>query len=64
MVARHGAIPGIAVADKTLVGVTYIRPDASVVGAAKSTSQHVILDASFPSRRHSCCPSDLIARIT
>jgi hypothetical protein len=30
-VARHGAIPGIRVADKTLQGVTCIRLDASVV---------------------------------
>lgn len=30
--ARHGAIPGIRVADKTLEGVTCIRLDASVVG--------------------------------
>jgi len=29
--ARHGAIPGIRVADKTLAGVTCIRLDASVV---------------------------------
>jgi Transposase DDE domain group 1 len=33
MVARHGALPGIAVADKTLAGVTCIRLDASVVTA-------------------------------
>ena len=30
-VARHGALPGIRVADKTLAGVTCIRLDASVV---------------------------------
>jgi hypothetical protein len=30
-VARHGALPGIRVADKTLEGVTCIRLDASVV---------------------------------
>jgi hypothetical protein len=30
--ARHGAIPGVRVADKTLGGVTCIRLDASVVG--------------------------------
>ena len=30
-VARHGALPGIRVADKTLNGVTCIRLDASVV---------------------------------
>jgi Transposase DDE domain group 1 len=30
--ARHGALPGIRVADKTLEGVTCIRLDASVVG--------------------------------
>ena len=29
--ARHGAIPGIAVADKTLAGVTGLRLDATVV---------------------------------
>jgi hypothetical protein len=29
--ARHGAIPGIRIADKTLDGVTCIRLDASVV---------------------------------
>jgi hypothetical protein len=29
--ARHGAIPGVRVADKTLGGVTCIRLDASVV---------------------------------
>jgi hypothetical protein len=33
MVARHGAIPGIAIADKTLEQVTCIRLDASVVAA-------------------------------
>ncbi len=31
--ARHGAIPGVRVADKTLDGVTCIRLDASVVPA-------------------------------
>jgi DDE family transposase len=31
IVARHGALPGIRVADKTLTGVTCIRLDASVV---------------------------------
>jgi hypothetical protein len=29
--ARHGAIPGVAVADKTLAGVTGLRLDATVV---------------------------------
>ncbi len=29
--ARHGALPGIRVADKTLAGVTCLRLDASVV---------------------------------
>ena len=32
-VARHGALPGVRVADKTLEGVTCIRLDASVVTA-------------------------------
>lgn len=32
IVARHGALPGIRVADKVLEGVTCIRLDASVVG--------------------------------
>jgi hypothetical protein len=31
--ARHGALPGVAVADKVLEGVTCIRLDASVVPA-------------------------------
>jgi len=31
IVARHGALPGIRMADKTLTGVTCIRLDASVV---------------------------------
>ena len=31
--ARHGAIPGIAIADRTLEGVTCIRLDATVVPA-------------------------------
>jgi hypothetical protein len=29
--ARHGALPGVRVADKMLQGVTCLRPDASVV---------------------------------
>jgi hypothetical protein len=33
MVARHGALPGVPVADKVLAGVTCIRLDASVVPA-------------------------------
>jgi len=35
--ARHGALPGIRVAGKTLEGVTCIRLDASVVACASST---------------------------
>src|SRR5215468_4554740 len=33
IVARHGALPGVPVADKVLAGVTCIRLDASVVPA-------------------------------
>jgi hypothetical protein len=29
--ARHGGLPGVRIADKTLEGVTYIRLDASIV---------------------------------
>jgi hypothetical protein len=32
-VARHGTLPGVAIADKVLEGVTCIRLDASVVPA-------------------------------
>ena len=33
MVARHGTLPGVRVADKTLQGVTCIRIDATVTCA-------------------------------
>ncbi|HEV2377898.1 MAG TPA: hypothetical protein VGS19_37760, partial [Streptosporangiaceae bacterium] len=33
VVARHGALPGVRVADKTLQGVTCIRIDATVTPA-------------------------------
>jgi hypothetical protein len=36
--ARHGALPGIGVADKTLAGVACIRLDASVVTRAAGTA--------------------------
>jgi hypothetical protein len=35
-VARHGALPGVAIADKVLEGVTCLRLDATVVACHSS----------------------------
>jgi hypothetical protein len=48
-VARHGALPGVRVADKTLAGVTCIRLDASVV---TSHSDKELAEANFKGFGH------------
>jgi hypothetical protein len=49
MVARHGALPGVAVADKTLTGVTCIRIDATVTPAH---SEKELAEANFKGFGH------------
>ena len=48
--ARHGALPGIAVADKVIDGVTCIRLDATVTPAHSPVGDHVI--------EQGCCSSN------